>query len=257
MVRFARRLLFFFALLLLSVRAASPSEEPFAPPTLEELSGNATFIHIPDDPGPLYKSEVVREQQMVAEIPLNISELSRVFCIPPDDSHTCSCEILPNNYARQGMDFAQMRCTFEPPVEGLYRVNAESSRYGAHGNFTIIMAEGQIPQVAEEIRQSSVPSGLMLFAVSFLIIAVLSYAIYFVYKFAMRGRDAMNALYDARHKTEDDMKVLRYRFLKREIDANTYNEVFKQKEQELAVINERITQALRGQKKKGKEAETS
>ncbi len=246
--------LFALLALLSLVYAQGPTDdEPFQLPSVEELAGNVStqIITVPENPGPLYSGEVDIYKELIAKIPTNVKSLSKAVCIPEIKSQTCSC-IIAENLADSNL--AQFKCTFFPPVRGTYKLNIESEKSKAYGNFSIEMIAGQLPILKQEVKQETISPGLLLFAISFAAIAVFAYLLYFAYKFYNRKRDALQALYEQRQKIEDDMKVLRYRFFKREIDANTYNAVFKQKEIDLASVNRQIIGKLKPKNEKDKKA---
>ncbi|MFH1443477.1 MAG: hypothetical protein ABIG96_05570 [Candidatus Micrarchaeota archaeon] len=245
-----------FVLAILLASFAHSAEEPLSeenlfPPSYEELMNNMTQIFAIENEtlglAPYFNNDVVESDSILsAEIPLSISarEITTFQCIGPTIGQKCECQ---PNINKNRPD--EMYCEFRPPVSGYYYIYIESKTRNAYGNFTINLEKGKPPVVIMPER-GGISTELVRFALIFAFLTVFSYVAYFAYKFAMRKRDAMNRLYDARQKTEDDMKVLRYRFFKREIDANTYNTVFKQKEQELAVINGRILKSLKSREKK-------
>ncbi|MFH1750607.1 MAG: hypothetical protein ABH863_02925 [Candidatus Micrarchaeota archaeon] len=241
------------ALLIIAFASAEESGTAFQLPGLYEFESNFTLetIDVPTDPGPIFSSWVDPGKQLIAQIPLSTSTVSKVVCMPPTKDQMCVCSVYDNyiDPARK-LNLSQVKCVFFPEVGGKYRINVESKLQNAYGNLTIEMKAGKPPVIVPEIRQQTIPEWLIRFAMIFVILVILSYLVYFLYKLRMRKRDAMNVLYEERQKIEDEMKVLRYRFFKREIDAATYNSLFKQKESELATANERILKSMKPRKGK-------
>lgn len=229
--------------LLVALSSGQQSGEGFQVPIGSESKGNVTtdIISVTQNNPPYYSMAVVSpDQPLIALIPTSVDKLSRIECIPPQNRQ-CDCFITPENPG-------EFRCQFPIPVEGEYSLNLESDEYKAYGNFTLSLIRGEAPHLEQVVRQETITSSALLFAISFAVISVVAYLAYFAYKIANRKRDAMNSLYDQRKKLEDDLKVLRYRFFKREIDATTYNSLFKQKEQELSELNELILKSMKPQK---------
>ncbi|HLC47535.1 MAG TPA: hypothetical protein VJI13_00535 [Candidatus Norongarragalinales archaeon] len=208
---------------------------------------------LPEFPLPLFNlSEsgvVVPENRLVALIPLNVSSISSVKCESPTPRQLCACKP-DESYMNEstGETFVQIKCEFFPNVAGEYVIYAVSGKGDSYAKLQLSLIEGEPPRFTVQKKFSSIPDWLRDLAISFAVILIASYVAYFIYKLATKKRDALNALYEQRTKTEDDMKVLRYRFFKREIDANTYNSLFKQKEQELALVNEAILKRLKPKK---------
>ncbi|MFH0971090.1 MAG: hypothetical protein V1835_00835 [Candidatus Micrarchaeota archaeon] len=234
----------FWALLVLflvsaySVALETPTPEVLQPITVEEITGNVS-TNIIAATEILFNENVSSSKKFHVLVSTTVKELGKVICLPPQGK-SCDCQI---------EDPGAFSCNFYPTATGVYRINMESQARMAYGNVTIELINGRAPILKQEVREETISLGTMLFALSFAVIVVLAYVAYFVYKLMMRKRDALNALYDQRRKVEDDMKVLRYRFLKREIDANTYNAVLRQKEQELAGVNEKIVKMLKSKQK--------
>ncbi|MEK6842870.1 MAG: hypothetical protein AABY04_00110 [Candidatus Micrarchaeota archaeon] len=221
-------------------------ETDFTDP-LKAISGNisSNIIVIPETPGPQFDRSVIPTEKLILDSAVSVSELSNVICIPPNTGQSCSCKIAVN-FEPEGANLAQFRCIFLPLVSGTYLINVESDKKKAWGNFSIDMRPGEVPQVEQKLLQNSF--GELIFSLIFLGMIICSYLFYFFYKILNRKRDALNKIYDERQKIEDDMKVLRYRFFKREIDATTYNSVFKQKEKELSDINDKIVATIKSKK---------
>ncbi|MEK6954925.1 MAG: hypothetical protein AABX01_07980 [Candidatus Micrarchaeota archaeon] len=237
----------------------SQTPDDYSLPSAEELFSNSTplFIDLLNDPSPVYNMQLVDPgKTLVALIPVNASYLSKIQCIAPEKSQQCECVSVENIQNPQSdLSFAQFKCTFFPEVDGTYKINVESE-YG-YGNFTMTLSEGAKPDLKSHAPKNDIPDWLWRFAVIFVILIAVSYASYFLYKLMMRKRDALRALQDQRQKIEDDMKVLRFRFFKREIDANTYGALFKQKEKELADMNEKILKKMKPKSKVANSAENN
>ncbi|MBI5224747.1 hypothetical protein HY989_02665 [Candidatus Micrarchaeota archaeon] len=243
---FSFRLAILFAIFAMNYcLAAGPNDFP---DPIDAISGNvsSSVIVIPENPGVYLEPAIVEYNNVNKfEASVSVSELSNVICISPETSPECYCKII-ENFEPQGVNLAQFQCEFRPPVSGTYQINLESSKKMAWGNFSVIMRPGEAPIIEQKIPQNQF--GEMIFAIIFLGMIVCSYLFYFFYKLVNRKRDALNKVYEERQKTEDDMKVLRYRFFKREIDVNTYNSVFQQKEKELADINDKIVALIKSKK---------
>lgn len=232
-----------FVWLILPISADDYPSPTIAPLTTEELMGNVStsLITVPQE-GLLYTKNVDPSEEFIAIIETSSKSLSGVVCIPQAKKKSCNCSVLEPK--------KDVRCAFGKPPAGIYRINLESSFEKAIGNFTMELTDGMPPTLRQEVRQETIPLWLLQLALSFAAISLLSYAIYFLYKFSRRKKDALNSLYEQRNKVEDDMKVLRYRFFKREIDNPTYNSLFQQKENELAVVNDKIVLMLKTRQKR-------
>ncbi len=153
--------------------------------------------------------------------------VSHVSCQGPSG---CSCKLL---------DATEFVCAVSPPVEGSYRLTLSDGPL--QGFYLIQLTPGQPVRVTAVQEAETAPSEMLNYFLALLALLAVGYALFFGYRaLTMQQRSVMAASAQV-NGLQEELRELKFRFLKRQIDDATYAGLAKQKEAALAVAKKKLS----------------
>ncbi len=165
--------------------------------------------------------------------------LSSIQCT---GSSLCECRLSPNYTA--GMTFFQ--CTFFPYVNGTYYLYVRDVHGNDNSKFT--HAVKLVPDKAPELVYSQPADRLLLVLVALVLFIMLVSAFAFYWRKMRAGGETMQKLLAKKAQVEDDLKVIQYRYMKRELSDEQYLQQYGAKQAELSQVGARIREEEEMQK---------
>ena len=150
----------------------------------------------------------------------------------------CSCHL----FTRSG-DVEPFECVITPPVNGSYGVYAfdELGNTNEGLGSQVVFSPGKSAQL---IVQSTLPSWAIL-AVLVIAFFIIIYSVFKLFDWLFVGYRHVAALKKRKADIEDEFKMLKYRFMKREIDDTTFRKQWAERDSEYNEIKRTLSILMR------------
>ncbi|MFQ5405794.1 MAG: hypothetical protein ACE5DI_01415 [Candidatus Micrarchaeia archaeon] len=170
---------------------------------------------------------------------------SRMRCFGPS---ACECGLLQ----RVNDSNTVFQCTFRPPVNGDYDLIAMDVHGNDNKDFVhqARLIPGQPAVLIAVVEREKVD--LLLFLTAFAVFMALVFAGYFVYRKLRARALRMQRLLKKKKRLEQELSMLKYRYLKREIDEKSYQSLQTVLEREFNELNVKIADETERQHKRGR-----
>jgi len=128
-------------------------------------------------------------------------------------------------------------CNFSTPVNGNYSIFAYDLAQEIPTNtIGIMLTPGQLPVVYIVAPQAGSASILVVAASVVIALGMLSFAAFALFDFMFRDARKVSALEAQKAQIVEDIKMVKYRFMKRQIDEVTFRKTMAEKEKEYTLI---------------------
>ena len=146
-------------------------------------------------------------------------------------------QFFPDATGNYGNYSYNVSCKFMPPVNGNYSIFAYDNAQEVPTNtIGILLTPGQLPVVYVIAPQSGSMPAIVVIASVVIALGMLAFAAFALFDFMFRDARKAAALEAQKEQIIEDIKMVKYRFMKRQIDEATFRRTMSEKEKEYTLI---------------------
>ncbi len=128
------------------------------------------------------------------------------------------------------------QCRFSKPVNGIYVISAFNIA-GRGNSAQINLVPGKSAQV---VAASEAPHPVVIAAAALIILSILGYGAFRLFDWIFSDYRKLTKAKKRKEELESDFKMLKYRFMKREVDGPTFKKLWTEKDKEYTEVKSQV-----------------
>ncbi len=173
------------------------------------------------------------------------TNLSEITC---EGKTECSCKFTTSFIAEGGQNTTWFRCIFQPIVNGSYSIIV-SDQYDHLGKYNLSLVPGRSPVLFRVVETAAATDPLFTALLVLVLLSMVSGTAYLVREKMESEKNKRLALFNRKAQIENDFKMLKYRYLKRELDDVAFKKIWDAKEKEYSDVKARLLEQQEKEKK--------
>ncbi|MFQ5405795.1 MAG: hypothetical protein ACE5DI_01420 [Candidatus Micrarchaeia archaeon] len=220
--------------------------------TVIALVPNMTYLVYPEQVNPLGRNEV-------SGVFGSSNHLTNISCISGLRQGPCSCslrhKLSPELFADKSLLYRVFNCVVNANETGLVNGSYRLLAFDSHGfsnelRDKIVLVPGASSVVTEREVVVTANDPFLTALLALVLLSVVGAVAFQVREKLKSEEEKRNALFKKKAQVENDFKMLKYRFLKRELDEVSFRKIWDAKEKEYSDIKTRILEQQERLKKK-------